>query len=962
MKRLSRGVVVIVVSNLIFSSFGFAADGRETPAAGAVKVIQTAVPLAGTVPDLKAGTEIPLIKAGDLASPGTIVPAILPETAVPAPAPAAPGGGPGVVEPVSPEAFGKIDAAMAALTVASVEGPASGDWLKKLDQVYDGERPAGPIDFETTLDGQRLKIRVMGEATITPKENPGEPVHVIDHVYDRIVGGMGWAGISAAWGLRAGDNLHLEREPFTGGLAYGGVLRASDIEFVRGAAYITKPTGVVAKIWKSMGEPPIKTIAIKEPIDSRIRTKAQVLKDWQDGTLAIHRDIQEDLKEHFDGKLASVKGVWEPASLDLQDPGFTGLYKELTRLEEEGFTDFNPPERAPKKAEYLDNMTAYEFLKPYGPQVVDFLDSYCQSALGGHLDQVSALAFVLFYVDELVTRYTWAKGTGGGIYEVAHKLASLHKNTIRTRTHIREAVNGPDGLVHVTFERDGKVYKVRARDVVLAVPSRVAAKIVPQMPEEQRKAAEGLEYAHYVVSGIKGTKDINPDSYDTWKDSIWFRQPGVPVEKRRNNPFTDFIASFWTRTQGFTKDVPQDVGMIAMYQPKAPPFAANAMAPLNVVRDLITGVMKMRENVPALAKEKELSLEAYRWPFSIHQAKPGHLTRIGPILEQSVGNIHFAHNNQGTPAFETAMLEGYARSQKINQALSRRAKAFWLRQKDRPSSWKPMTRLEVAVVEDALPWAIQQQPRRAAEFKRRLKALERPALAEVSDRVLPEDHTAWVSLKDGDRAHLYVRVDSLALNAAVREALAKGASEKSLYRQGSKAHRLAQRLLAPVEKAAAGLEKEGLKWAANYNFNAAGSTILVEFAGTKGQIMEALQGSDIYKAWLGNGQEALPGNELYMRDQGAYQNAVTGVSTVYLRKGADKGYRAGPGQIKNAAGELLPVTFESVEEVPYSKIGTRVLNGLSAGLTWKEMFATMESYYPDFAAEDVVTVIRYRRR
>jgi hypothetical protein len=107
---------------------------------------------------------------------------------------------------------------------------------------------------------------------------------------------------------------------------------------------------------------------------------------------------------------------------------------------------------------------------------------------------------------------------------------------------------------------------------------------------------------------------------------------------------------------------------------------------------------------------------------------------------------------------------------------------------------------------------------------------------------------------------------------------------------------------------------------------------------------------------------SLEGNHLFMRDDGAFQNAATGVSTVYLRRGAGKGYKIGPGQIDRKAGAPLLVDFVAVDEIPYGKVGAKVLNGLAPGLTSEEMLATMQGYYPGFTSADVVTVIRYRRR
>jgi hypothetical protein len=553
---------------------------------------------------------------------------------------------------------------------------------------------------ETLPDGQILHIHVVGEATLLPQQNPNEPHTDVNKVYDTIVVGSGYAGLSAAWGLRDRDILILEREPFTGGLAHGTKDHASGIEFVDGAAYITKPTGIVNRIYKSMGEPPIEKIAIDEPIDSRFRSEGNIL------------------------------GVWEEESRKHQDPGFDAVFKDMKRLEKKGMFDFNPPERPPKKAVYLDNMTAYDYFKPFGPQVVAFMDSYCQSALFGHLDQVSALAFLLFYVDELETRYTWSKGTGGGIYEITHKLAQMHKNSIRTRTHVREVVNADDGLVHVTYERDGKTYTVKAREAVVATPLKVSARMIPQMGEEQRKTIDGLVQGDYIVTTAKTSKDHYTKGYDTWLDSKYFspENEGKAPSERANNPLTDIIASRWVATNGFKHDT-EGQGYLAIYQGQAPPHDKNLMAPKSAAAIGKAGFLKARELIPTLKDEKSVDLRVYRWPGAGVLTGKGHLTKLAPILERSVGNIHLASNNQGTPAFETALMEGDRAAKKIRYALNRRALAYWLRTKESSDSWRPTTAFEYKTALAAFDKAVEREPRRVKEFQRKRRALKAQLVA-----------------------------------------------------------------------------------------------------------------------------------------------------------------------------------------------------------------------------------------
>jgi hypothetical protein len=295
---------------------------------------------------------------------------------------------------------------------------------------------------------------------------------------------------------------------------------------------------------------------------------------------------------------------------------------------------------------------------------------------------------------------------------------------------VREVVNAEDGLVHVTYERDGKTYTVKAREAVVATPLKVSARMIPQMGEEQRKTIDGLVQGDYIVTTAKTSKDHYTKGYDTWLDSTYFspENEGKAPSERANNPLTDIIASKWVATNGFTHDA-QGAGYLAIYQGQAPPHSSNIMAPKNAAAIGKAGFLKARELIPGLKDEKSVDLRVYRWPGAGVLTGKGHLTKLAPILERSVGNIHLASNNQGTPAFETALMEGDRAAKKIRYALNRRAKAFWLRKSERPSSWRPVTPFELKAVEAAYRWALEREPRRAKEFQRKRRALKAQLVA-----------------------------------------------------------------------------------------------------------------------------------------------------------------------------------------------------------------------------------------
>lgn len=496
------------------------------------------------------------------------------------------------------------------------------------EALYDGSAPP-PIEkahaeLERTLaDGQRVHVKIAGvESATPPDEWKLKKADVDPHVYDVIVVGAGYSGLAAAWWLRGLDNLLVDRSPSPGGLAYQGEL-SNHVIYAQGAAYVTKFEDEVKEITDSIGFPSLKQIKIRGDIDnwflpSSVPGRPPVLAR---GALEneANRRILGDGAYHF-------KKV-----LEWMD-------------DKKNYFDFDVVEDIPKKSHFLDQMTVQKFLERFRSEpLAKFLDSYTQSALGGHIDQVSALGFLLFYSSEIVPRYTWPGGTGGGSHLIAQKLWALHRHMFRTRSRVRQVVNTKDG-VEVTFERDGQLKVVRAKKAILTTPLKVSAKIVPEMASSKKDAIARIPYADYFVHSIFTPKPFKLQGYDTWVPS-------------GSLPFTDIIDGLWMQTAAHKKryDGP---GVLDIYDADAPPHASGQMTSEASADRLARALQGARVVVPELAGLKEVSAQVNRWASSIHLTVPGFMTTVAPLLVVPDGNIYYAGNNLGPPAFETALVTG----------------------------------------------------------------------------------------------------------------------------------------------------------------------------------------------------------------------------------------------------------------------------------------------------------------
>ncbi len=479
-------------------------------------------------------------------------------------------------------------------------------------------KPDGIV--ERSIDGQKLTIKVMGFKS-TWEAPPDGPVEEIAAPYDVIIVGGGLSGLTAGWYLRDKNVVILERKDEAGGLAFRGVTEEG-VVYARGSAYYSRPEGRCKKIYEELGMDAIEKTVIPEPIDSYFR----------EGRLITH--------------------MWEEDSLKLLPDGFRKFKEAILKEDADGAVAIQPIEH--HKNLKLDKITMAEYIKPFGDELKAYLDSYGQSALGGRTDDVNALAFINFYLSEIGPRHSWPGGSAGASVHLIKKIRDFKPGLLKTGHCVTKVKNDGDRVV-VEYYAGGRNFRARAKAVIMAVPLRVTNQIMEDYPADRKALLAKLTYADYLVHSVFTSRDLCKATYDTWFI---------------NRSFTDVIAARWIETKGFTETAKPGPGVLSIYQPLEPRRGVKELDPDTVADLLVSAVKELGDYLPDLKKEKDLVVESYRWPASIHIVPVNFFSEWVPKLTPPVGRVYFAANNLGTPAFEEATYRGWKAAQDLRKLLS----------------------------------------------------------------------------------------------------------------------------------------------------------------------------------------------------------------------------------------------------------------------------------------------------
>ncbi|HET9930488.1 MAG TPA: FAD-dependent oxidoreductase, partial [Polyangiaceae bacterium] len=187
----------------------------------------------------------------------------------------------------------------------------------------------------------------------------------------------------------------------------------------------------------------------------------------------------------------------------------------------------------------LDERPFSELLKEHAPEVKRFWDRFGASNWGADSEHTSARLGVQAYgwLSGEEKRLTYPGGLGVGADALANALDRKYPGQLRKNSFVHhvEFEEGKSRSVLVHTLVNGEPRTLRARAAILAVPKFFAARLVPDLSEEQRAAMTGYRYAPYPVFNVCLHSKGPAPAYDNWF---------------LDEPFADFIPADWVLNAG----------------------------------------------------------------------------------------------------------------------------------------------------------------------------------------------------------------------------------------------------------------------------------------------------------------------------------------------------------------------------------------------------------------------------
>ncbi|MCC6337659.1 MAG: FAD-dependent oxidoreductase [Myxococcales bacterium] len=521
-------------------------------------------------------------------------------------------------------------------------------------------------------------------AKVEPRPLPGalvDRVHEVGHLlrgpplprtdtltarHDVLVIGAGAAGLSAAWRLRGAghdDFLVLEVDDAEGGTARSG---ENDVSaFPWGAHYLPAPLeakGPVPRLLKELGvltgvdetgAPTFDEAALIHEPEERLFYRGQ----WYEGLYLRAGASEDDLAQlrRFEETMAALSSARD------------GKGRRAFAV---------PLETGSDDAEWtqLDRLSLAEWLAQQGftsPRLLWLADYACRDDYGATAAHVSAWAGLWYFCarqsggEKHEGYLSWPEGNGRLIRHLADTSGRQRLKT-DVLVHTVEAAQGA-WAVHAVHAKTRAPLRYLARQVVLAAPRFVAARLLAPWRTQRPAFLDAFTFSPWVVANLTLSRRPSSRGFPQAWDNVLYdsHSLGYVVATHQRLRADTSGPTVWT-----------------WYYPLAgPDVVAERRRLLDTTFDDWQALVQA-DLAPAHfgLVDAATRLEVMRWGHAMIRPVPGFLWGTARREAQQAldGSLHFAHSDLGgLPLFEEANWHGVRAAEAALGGLGRQA-ASWL--------------------------------------------------------------------------------------------------------------------------------------------------------------------------------------------------------------------------------------------------------------------------------------------
>jgi protoporphyrinogen oxidase len=476
-----------------------------------------------------------------------------------------------------------------------------------------------------------------------------------------IVGG-GPSGLSAAWRLERlgfGDFVVLELEQRAGGTATYGT--DGVVPHPWGAHYVPVPTpanqGLVTLLEEmdmlerdAQGEVRGKERwLIREP-EERVFAAGQ----WHEGLFPTALSSPADLAElkRFEAETARL--------VALKDARGRRAFALplMTASDDAEFTA-------------LDRLSAAAWLTRNGfrsPLVRWYVEYACRDDYGASLERTSAWAMLFYFCArvpapgaESAPFLSWPEGNG----RLVRHLAGVVGARLRSGALVTDVLPRDDGVeLAVLDARTRKLTRLRARAVIMATPSFIAARVLRPWREARPAFLDEFRFAPWWVANVHLKERPRSKGFAFAWDNVLYDSPSVGYVVATHQALRDRGPTVWTYYRPLWEEEPKTARAKLM-------SLSQADAAAEVLDDLARAHRDLRAAVERI--------DVWRWGHAMITPHPGFLFGAArKQAEQPLGRVHFAHSElSGIPLFEEAQARGVMAAEQVLRQLGREVPALY---------------------------------------------------------------------------------------------------------------------------------------------------------------------------------------------------------------------------------------------------------------------------------------------